>query len=277
MSHSLFEPRILGRTGLTVGPLGLGSSFGIGGRDVEWAFDQGCNYLYWGSLTRKGFGDALRTLVRTRRDELVLVLQSYWRWGPLVRRSIEKKLRRLRADHADVLLLGMWNKPVAPGVLETAVRLRDQGKVRFVAVSTHQRSVAGRHLAGELEGADILHVRYNAAHRGAEQEVFALGPTDAAARPGMVTFTATRWGTLLAPLPGVERAPTAGDCYRFALSRPEVDVCLAGPANRGELEAALQAVEQGPMSEDELAFMRDVGDRLYAARKGRGETGFLRR
>ncbi|MHC4470941.1 MAG: aldo-keto reductase family protein [Planctomycetota bacterium] len=272
-----FAPRTLGSTGLTVGPLGLGSSFGIGGEDVEWAFDRGCNYLYWGSLRRRGFGRALRHLLATRRDDVVLVLQSYMRWGAAVRLSFERGLRRLRADHADVLLLGMWNKPVSPAVLETALRLREQGKVRFVAVSTHQRSVAGRHLAGELDGADVLHVRYNAAHRGAEQDVFPHGPAERDARPGMVCFTATRWGSLLKPIPGMTRTPTAGDCYRFVLSRPEVDVCLAGPRDRADLEAALDAISRGPMDEEELAFMREVGDAVYTARGGRGETGFLQR
>lgn len=272
-----FESRTLGATGLRVGPLGLGSSFGIGDGDVEWAFDRGCNYLYWGTLRRGGFGRALRHLAATRRDELVLVVQSYLGLGFGVRWSLERALRRLRTDHADVLLLGLWNKELSPGVLEAAARLKAQGKVRFVAVSTHHRKVAGMHLAGELAGADILHVRYNAAHRGAEKDVFPHCPADPASRPGMVAFTATRWGTLLRPVPGVERVPTAGDCYRFALTRPEFDVCLSGPKNREELEHALAAIEKGPMDEAELAFMRDAGDRVYAARKGRGETSFLRR
>ena len=71
--------------------------------------------------------------------------------------------------------------------------------------------------------------------------------------------------------------PTAGDCYRFALTRPEVDLCLTGPRNRADVEAALQAVAKGPMDEEELAWMHRVGDRIYAARKGKGDTGFLSR
>ena len=94
---------------------------------------------------------------------------------------------------------------------------------------------------------------------------------------GLVSFTATRWGTLLRPLPGFDRTPSAGDCYRFALSRPEVDLCLAGPANRAQLEEALRAVEKGPLDDDETAFLRKVGDHVYSTRDGKGETGFLRR
>jgi len=43
------------------------------------------------------------------------------------------------------------------------------------------------------------------------------------------------------------------------LSRPEVDVCMTGPSNAAQMDEALRALEQGPMSEEELAWMRRVG------------------
>jgi hypothetical protein len=48
------------------------------------------------------------------------------------------------------------------------------------------------------------------------------------------------------------------------MSRPEVDLCLAGPAGAGQLEQAVRALELGPMDEDELAWMRRVGDFIYS-------------
>jgi len=84
-------------------------------------------------------------------------------------------------------------------------------------------------------------------------------------------FTATSWGQLLGkgPLQGIlpsrhrppksERVPTAADCYRYVLTRPEVDVCLTGPSNSAQLQEAVNALEMGPMNEDELAWMRRVG------------------
>jgi aryl-alcohol dehydrogenase-like predicted oxidoreductase len=269
-----FEKRTLGRTGLRVGPLGLASSYGLRETGVERAFERGCNYLYWGSVRRRPFGRALARLCATRRDDVVLVLQSYGRFRWLVRRALESGLRRLGTDHADVLLLGMWNRPVKSAILETAVRLREEGKARFLAVSTHQRLQAARWLQGEQPEIDVIHLRYNAAHRGAEAEVFPHVKEDG---PGLVVFTATRWGSLCKPRPGIERTPDGGDCYRFVLSRAEVDVCLSAPKDDVELDLGLAALDGGPMSEDELAWMRDVGDRLYEARRGRGETGFLSR
>jgi aryl-alcohol dehydrogenase-like predicted oxidoreductase len=255
-----FAPRILGRTGLEVGPLGLGASFGIADADVEWALDHGCNYLYWGTFRRRGFGRALEHLCRTRRQDVVLVVQSYARLGKAVELSLHRALRRLGTDHADVLLLGWWQDAPWDTVARAALRARESGKTRFLGLSTHNRLHAGR-LVAEAGGAiDVVHVRYNAAHRGAEQEVFPHRLAGGAG-PGLVSFTATRWGQLL-KTSARGRTPTAGDCYRFALSRPEVDLCLCGPRNGEDIRAAVAALERGPMSADELAWMREAGDRV---------------
>jgi aryl-alcohol dehydrogenase-like predicted oxidoreductase len=261
-----FERRVLGRTGLKVGRLGISSGYGVPGDALERAFERGVNYIYWGSRRGASFGEGLKRL-RPQRDKFVLAIQSYARIAGLVSWSLERALRALRYDHADVLLLGMWNKPVAPKILDAARDLKRRGLVRFLAVSTHQRTLVPK-IALE-DDFDIVHFRYNAAHPGAEKEIFpALLPHH---RPGMVAFTATSWGQLLGkslmpnfltgahPLPKDERVPTATDCYRYVLSHPEVDVCMAGPSNAARMEEALKALQQGPMTEGELAWMQRVG------------------
>jgi len=235
----------LGRTGLTVGRLGLASSYGADDRCVAMAFDGGVNYFYWGTLRRRPFARGLRNL-RTARDRIVITIQSYSRIAALLPWSLELALRSLRTDYADVLLLGFWNRPVAPAILDRARRLRERGLVRHLGLSTHNRLLAAQ-LASSGEF-DVLHVRYNALHRGAEQEIFA-GLPPVAARPGIVSFTATSWGQLL-------KSATASDCYRFVISQPAVDICLAGPKNAVELEAALEALRRGPMNPDDLARMQ---------------------
>ena len=261
-----FEERTLGRTGLRVGRLGVAASYGVPTAAVERAFERGVNYLYWGSLRRGAFAQALRNLA-SKRDRFVLVVQSYSRFPSLLQRSVELALRHLRMDHADILLLGLWNKPVSSRILDASRDLRERGLARFLAVSTHQRPLVPQ-LAAHSD-IDVIHFRYNAAHPGAEADIFPHLPT--AARPGMVSFTATSWGQLLKPsrIPPGERVPTASDCYRFVLARPEVDVCLTGPANAAQLDEALRALERGPMDDAELAWMRRVGAAVSGKRPGK--------
>jgi len=261
-----FKCTVLGRTGLQVGRLGVAASYGVPGTALEWAFERGVNYIYWGSRRSESFRDGLKNL-RTKRERFVLVIQSYTRAASLMSWSLERALRKLSFEYTDVLLLGLWNKPVSPRILDAARQLRARGLVRFLGVSTHKRTLAPQIAAGR--DFDVVHFRYNAAHPGAEKEIFPELPR--ADRPGMVSFTATSWGQLLGKptlqgrltgthrLPKSERAPTAGDCYRYVLSRPEVDVCLSGPANTKQMEEAVEALGLGPMSADELAWMGRVG------------------
>ena len=51
-----------------------------------------------------------------------------------------------------------------------------------------------------------------------------------------------------------EPIPTAGMTYRFVLSNPHVHVCLTAPANRTQLEENVTSLQQGPLSEEEMAF-----------------------
>ncbi len=56
---------------------------------------------------------------------------------------------------------------------------------------------------------------------------------------------------------------TAGDCYRFCLSSPHVDVVLTGPASRAQFEENLAAVARGPLSDEESAWMRAYGKAVH--------------
>jgi len=250
-----FERTILGRTGLPVGRLGIAGGYGAPGAALEMAVERGVNYVFWGSRRTKSFGEAIKRM-RANRERIILVLQSYSRVAGLVGWSLERALRKLGYDYTDVLLLGWWNHAISPRILDAARKLKERGLVKYLAVSTHHRPFAAE--AGS--DYDVVHFRYNAAHPGAEQDIFPRLPETG--RPGMVSFTATSWGQLLGKggpqsilfgghaAPKSERTPKAADCYRFVLSRPEVDVCHTGPRNAAEMEEALEALRLGPMSEE---------------------------
>jgi aryl-alcohol dehydrogenase-like predicted oxidoreductase len=263
---SFREPILLGQTRLRTSRLGIGSSSVGDERFVEEAVEQGVNYLYWGSIRRPAFGRALRHVARRNREGVVLTVQSYARFAPLLRPSVEIALRRSGVDYFDFLLLGMWNAPPGQAMVETARRLRAEGKVRHLMLSTHNRpSLQGHFRAFELGRSpfDAFMVRYNAVHRGAEQDVFPFLPAERP--PGLISYTATRWGHLLDPakMPPGETPPPARDCYRFALSHPAVSLVLCGPSSRAEMQEAIAALDAGPLGPDEAARMRRIGDHVY--------------
>ena len=191
-----FERVRLGRTGLEVCRLGVSSGYGAPAEALDRAFERGVNYIFWGSRRTNSFAAALRRLTG-QRERFVLVIQSYTRAGSLMSASLERALRTLDFGHADILLLGLWNKPVPARILNAARKLKERGLARFLGVSTHKRTMVPQFAAGS--DFDVIHFRYNAAHPGAEKDIFPQLP--ATNRPGMVAFTATSWRQLMGQAP----------------------------------------------------------------------------
>jgi aryl-alcohol dehydrogenase-like predicted oxidoreductase len=269
--------RPLGPTGLAVSPLALaqGGVHGYGPKglsltpdDVEAAFHElGVNtflvYWRWPAII-----EGVRRLVKGgHRERLVLLSETGLPGGPFIRRSFERTVRALGVEALDVYLLGWLRSRGGLGLGSWAAieRLKAQGRVRAIGFSSHDRRLAAD-VAREVRP-DVLMLRYNAAHRGAEREVFeVLGEN----RPAIVAYTATRWGFLLKPHPeqGFPAPMSAGECYRFALTNPAVDTVLCGARTREELRDDVAAVLEGPLSAERHAECARFGDAVHAAARG---------
>lgn len=263
-----FLKTVLGNTGLVVHRLGLSATYRPGKETIHKAIDEGVNYFFaYGFDTH--MTKALREIMPHNRDKFVVATGAYnlILGHTNLPRTLEKRLRQFNTDYIDLFLfLGVMKEKQFPeGLREELHHLKEGGKVRFVGVSTHQRKFAGKLAA---DGAvDALMIRYNAAHRGAEDEIF---PYVGAHNPGIVSYTATRWTHLLKrprTWPRDGRLPTAGMCYRFVLSNPHVHVCMTAPSNVKQLCENLDAVRQGPLSREDMEFMRQFGDAVHARRK----------
>ena len=259
----------LGRTGLSVCPLAVSGGYKVDEKSLLRAFDRGVNYWYHGSFVRKGMTSAIKQVVAAgKRDDLVLVLQSYVRWPWYMERTLARELRLLGLDHCDVLLLGWYNVLPPKKIVDRLEQMRAKGMFRHLAISSHNRPTFVELAKDPRYG--ILHIRYNAAHTGAERDVFPN--LSAENRPGIVAYTATRWGSLLkaSNAPKGEAPMRGRDAYRFVLSNPDFNLCMTGPKNAEQMDEALAALDEGPLSPEENERIRRLGRHLYAKalRKG---------
>jgi aryl-alcohol dehydrogenase-like predicted oxidoreductase len=110
---------------------------------------------------------------------------------------------------------------------------------------------------------DLLMIRYNAAHRGAETDIFPV--TDARKMP-VVAYTGLRWGALLRATPDDPpgfAVPPAPAWYRFVLQSASVTVVLMAPDDRAELDEDLSVLDSpGPLTPEEYEQLAAHGRRV---------------
>lgn len=251
------DVRVLGKR---VHRLGLSGSFGLDEDGVREGLER-LQYVFWNPTARRVTRPLREALARDRDRYVVATGPTFGYFPGAFRRRVERSLRLLGTDHLDVLQLYWMGKMSAftGAVREELLRLREEGKVRALGASIHDRARAGR--LAEDSVLDLLMIRYNAAHPGAEQDIF---PHLARRQPAVVAYTATSWRRLLrAPSGWTGPLPTAGDCYRFCLTSPHVDVVLTGPRTATELRENLAAVERGPLEAAEMDRMRTFGRAVH--------------
>ena len=133
------ECTTLGASGLEVRKMGIGADAGISADALEWAFERGVNYFYWGSRRRPGMKAAIRGLAAKQRERMVIALQTYDYTGLALRQTFTQGLRALAIEYADVLILGNRNGPVPRRILDKALALKEWGLARHLCVSAISR------------------------------------------------------------------------------------------------------------------------------------------
>jgi predicted aldo/keto reductase-like oxidoreductase len=240
--------------------------------DVLYALQRGVNFLNWpGEADSPGSPDAFSEAVAglgPLRASVVVCIQFGARTAAEARTELHSVLATLRTDYIDVLTCYYveeaeeWQALASPsGALAYLQDARRDGVVRRIGITSHQRPLAAEIARTGL--IDVLMIRYNAAHRGAEREVFPV--TDSLRMP-VIAYTAQRWGALSRPTPSDPPGfcpPAAPAWYRFVLQSPSVAVTMAAPHTRTELEQDLEVLRAGePLPTSEYELLAAHGDRV---------------
>ncbi|MBD0024385.1 aldo/keto reductase [Gordonia pseudamarae] len=270
------EYRRLGRTGVSVSPLALGTMmFGPWGNDdkadsiriIHRALDAGINFVDTADVYSAGVSEEIvGKALQGRRDDVVLATKFFMPMGKgpnrsggsrkYIMRAVEDSLRRLGTDYID--LYQVHRPSATTDVEETLGALTDlvrQGKVRYLGSSSYSGSqiVEAQWAARErgLERFVTEQPPYSILVRGIEEDVL-----PAVQRHGMGTLTysplAGGW------LSGRWRKDSAGRPTSSA--RPSARFDMTAPANLRKLDAvetlALLAEDAGiPLLQLAIAFV----------------------
>lgn len=277
--HSIrddFSYRVLPVIDKRVLRMGVAGNYGIGSSDVQWAAEQGANYWVWGASFKK-VTEGIREVIGKDREKNVVAMLGWGFFGWQVRRNIENALRKLNTDYLDVFKLGWLGRTsfYSRSVVDSLLKLKQEGKIKAIGTSIHDRKRAGQ-LALDSE-LDLLMIRYNAKHTGAEEDIFPYLKTR---NPSVVSYTALAWRQLIRPVKGIEMPSFPSNyedaeippltpelCYRFVLSNPHVHLVLTGPKNREQLMTNFRALQQGPLTPEELDWIRQYGKQIKSKKR----------
>lgn len=154
--RGLSVPRRTYKDGIEISVIGFGGIVvvgqepKVGADDVAWAFDRGINYFdvapsYFEGEAEIKLGQSLQPY----RDRSFLACKTGRRDAAGARMELERSLDRLKTDHFDLYqfhsvttmedveqILGVG------GALETFVKAREEGKVRYLGFSAHNEEAA---------------------------------------------------------------------------------------------------------------------------------------
>jgi predicted aldo/keto reductase-like oxidoreductase len=239
---------------------------GLTVEEIHLALERGVDFLNW-----CGSPNALSQTIAelgAKRKKVKVCVQFEARTASDAASELRQILSTLHTDYVNVLTfyyveeLTEWQEIIAPGgALAYCRDAQRAGQVGMLGLTTHQRPLAAQTASSGL--LDMLMIRYNAAHRGAEREV--LPVTDRLGMP-VVVYTCLRWGALLRGTPDDPPGfvvPSAPDWYRFSLQTPSVTVALMAPETRKELEEDLTLLTAaGPLTAQEYQRLAEHGQRV---------------
>jgi len=231
------------------------------------AYELGVNYfdcarLYWGGKSEQVYGDVLPPF----RKHIFLTTKSPQRSRQGAEEDLEKSLRALKTDYLDlwqihqVSTLDEVEKIFAPGgAIEAFEAAKQAGKCRFIGFTGHHDPQVHLAMLNKYDKYDTILMPLNPAdpsYLSFEKNVLPIAVERGMGIQGMKS---TANAKLL-------QAISVKDCLSYVLSLPIH--CLAlGCTTIGQIEDDVRIAQQfKPLSEDQLAQIREKGARLKGPR-----------
>jgi predicted aldo/keto reductase-like oxidoreductase len=143
-----------GKTGLRISELGFGGipiirlSRDTAVKVLQRAYERGITFYDTANAYRDS-EDKMGCAFDGIREKVVIATKTIKRDARSAMKDLENSLRMLRTDYIDLYQLHQiaqekdWNAVTAPGgALEAVIQARDEGKVRFIGVTSHNLSMA---------------------------------------------------------------------------------------------------------------------------------------
>ncbi len=240
--------RMLGKTGLKVTSVGYGTMITSDPTVITRAADMGINYFdtsrgYSGGQNERMVGAALGA----KRKDVFVSSKCDARDKAGVLAELDTSLKELNTDHLDVWLLHNKSTPeaISDDLVDAMRTARQQGKVRFIGVSTHQLSaVVDRVIQCKLDVLQPLYSFASSEADGLAVEKLHEAGVGVVAMKVMARAIGRRGRSAAAGSPKPPNFPPAA--LKWVLKNPMIGTTVPSMTDIGQLEQnfSVMAAEQ---------------------------------
>ena len=268
--------RRLGRTGWKMSDISFGSSDLTDPDILRRALDRGVNYVdtspdYSDSESEKAVGQALKG----RRDKVFVASKFCTPDGHLdadtpvekIMEAVDQSLKRLDTDYVDLLHIHACNsvdRLMAPTFHEAFDRLKEQGKARFMGVSSHTPELETVfRTAVDSDRFDVMMAAYNFQNWPKLEAIMANAHEAGVGVVAMKTLKGA-FHTILSDFESVERQSFTQAAFSWVNSNPHVSGLVVTISNMAQIDEYLYA--SGKKAEPEQLALLQRYDELIAGR-----------
>ena len=267
--------RTLGRTGVKVSDISFGCSGLHDTEVVRHALERGVNYFdtspdYSRTGSERTLGEGIRGYPR---DKLFIVSKFCTPSGHLsnstpvkdVIAAVESSLQRIGTDYLDLAHIHACNsieRLMNPNIHEAFDRLKEQGKLRFLGVSSHTPRLEQvmRH-AVDSDRFDVIMVAYNFRNWPELTTIFHDAKQKGVGVVAMKTLKGARH-TVLSDFSSTERESFSQAAFKWVLSNQDVSCLVVTMGSRPQIDEYLHASGQ-PVQQADVELLEKY-DRLVA-------------
>ena len=261
--------RVLGKTGLKVTSVGFGCMITSDASVIERAADVGINYFDTSRGYQHGNNErVVGAALKGKRQNIYLSSKTDGATKQSALQELDTSLGELGTDHLDVWYLHEKNSPseLPDELFEAQQIARQQGKIRFTGVSTHNAKDVVPFLV-EKGATDVVLATYNFTMEKAVADAMAQAN---AAGLGVVAMKVMAGGfrRIKRDDPNGAKLKREGAmlaALKWVLKDPHVHATIPGMTDRDQLEANLKAMTEpySPREEQLLARQLDFISPLY--------------
>ncbi len=239
--------RTLGKTGLKVSTVGYGCMITSDPTVITRAVDMGINYFDTSRGYQSGQNERMvGTALGAKRKDIFLSSKSDQKTGAGNLAELETSLKELATDHLDVWLLHGLGTPgdISDDRVEAQRKAKQQGKVRFIGVSTHNLpAIVNRVIETKLE---VVQAQYNftsAAEWGPALEKLRQAGVGLVAMKVMARVGRGRRGGD-APSPPARPANFAPAALKWVIKNPAIATTVPSMTDMDQLEQNFAVMAQ---------------------------------